>query len=380
MKYIKTIVLSLSLVILSALTFVGIANAQSFKTGDLITVAAGQTIDSMLFAGGNNINIAGNVNGDVYCAGQTITISGNIAGDVFCAGQTITISGKVDGDIRLAGQSVTISGTVGNSATIAAQDLLIESNGIINRDLLGGSQDVLINGIVSRDIVAGSNSLIINGLVGRDIKGNISTITLGTVGQVGGTVDYAGLSDPDVSSGGKIIGKVTRTELKQDKNTVSYSPMAFAAFGFVYLLITTIVLSVVLVALFPRTLQETATKATKTPIQTALIGAGAMIFAPVLIFLLLISFIGMPLAILAILVWIIIMIISGPFAGYLLGHLILKRSKNPFAIIILGSTILIVSCFIPFIGFVTMLLAYLFGTGMIVSKIVNLLPISITKK
>ena len=52
MKYIKLITLSLCLVVLSVLVFAGVTNAQSFKSGNTVTVAANETVDGMLFAGG----------------------------------------------------------------------------------------------------------------------------------------------------------------------------------------------------------------------------------------------------------------------------------------------------------------------------------------
>jgi len=371
MKHIKIITLSLGLVILSTLAFVGVANAQSFKAGDMITVPANENIDSMLFAGGNNINIAGNVNGDVYCAGENVIISGIIKGDVFCAGRTITISGTVEGSVRLAGQSITIGGIVGNSATIATQDLIIGKEGVINRDLLGGSQNVIINGQVKRDIVAGSESLIINGNIGRDINGDINAITIGASGQVAGNINYTGLSDPNIANGGGIIGTVTRTTPKNESK-MNFSPVAFAVGFFIYMLIAVILVSTILVMLFPRIFKETADKAIKMPAKTALVGAGAMVFVPISIMILMMSFIGIPLAILVMMSWIIIMIISTPFAGYLLGRLIMPKSKKPIYIIIAGSSVLIVSFFIPIVGFITMIAAYLFGTGMIVSNCIKI--------
>lgn len=47
MKHIKIITLAIGILFLSTLIFVGVANAQSFKSGDKITVAANETIDSM---------------------------------------------------------------------------------------------------------------------------------------------------------------------------------------------------------------------------------------------------------------------------------------------------------------------------------------------
>jgi cytoskeletal protein CcmA (bactofilin family) len=381
MNYIKVITLSLSLVILSALAFVGVANAQNFKTGNTVTVAANETIDGMLFAGGSNIDIAGKVNGDVYCAGQTITISGTVNGDVICAGQTITISGIVDGSVRLAGQSIAIGGTIGNSATVGTQNLTIDSNGVIGRDLLGGSQSITINGRVKRDVVAGSNSLTVNGKINRNIKGGLETLTVGSAGLIDGNVEYTGANDPNVISGGKITGIVTRTAPKAQPKTTIYAPMAFTIGWFVYSFIAMIVLALVLVTLLPRTFQESSNSALKTPWRTVFVGFSAIVLTPVMIVMLLITAIGIPLAILITLIWIIVMILSGPFAGYMLGRLIMRDSKQPVWIILTGVSILAITYFIPIIGFITMFAAYIFGTGMILVQSKNIFTKqSISKK
>jgi hypothetical protein len=381
MNYIKVITLSLSLVILSALAFVGVANAQSFKTGNTITVAANETIEGMLFAGGSNIDIAGIVNGDVYCGGQTITISGTVNGDVICAGQTITINGTVGGSVRLAGQSVSLGGTIGNSATVGTQNLTIDSNGVIGRDLLGGSQNITINGQVKRDVVAGSNSLTVNGKINRNIKGGLETLTVGSVGSIGGNVDYIGTSDPNVISGGKIVGTITRTAPKTQPKATIYAPMVFTIGWFIYSFIAMIVLALVLVSLLPRAFQESSSIALKTPWQTAFVGFGAIILTPALIVILLITVLGIPLAILISLIWFIVMILSGPFAGYMLGRLIMRDSKQPVWIILTGVSILAITYFIPIIGFITMLTAYIFGTGMILMQSKNMfIQKPVTKK
>jgi hypothetical protein len=379
-KYIKVITASLGLVILSTLAFVGIANAQSFKTGGTITVATNETVDGMLFAGGSSIDIAGKVNGDVYCAGQTINISGTINGDVICAGQAITISGIVDGSVRLAGQSITLSGTVGNSATVGTQNLTIGNEGAIGLDLLGGSQNTTVNGEIKRDFVAGANSLTINGKIGRNIKGGIETLTVGSSGNIGGNVEYTGTNDPTIASGGKIVGTANRTAPKQQTKTNRFTPMVFTFGWFIYAFIAMAVLATILVSLFSRVFQESYLNTLKAPGQTALVGLGAMILTPALIIILLISFIGMPLAVLILLIWSIIMILSGPFVGYTLGRLIIKDPKQPVWIMIVGTGVLTVTYFIPIIGFITMFATHIFGVGMILTQSKKLLFKTSAKK
>ncbi len=368
MKNIKIIALSLCLVFVSALAVVGLASAQSFKAGDSVGVSTNETVNSMLFVAGNNVDIAGTVNGDVYCAGQTLTISGTINGDVFCAGQTVLVTGIINGDIRLAGQTVTLNSTVSGSATIGAQTLVIDKNASIGRDLLGGSTDVTINGVIKRDIVAGATDLNVNGNIGGNIKGYVVNLNIGPVGVVGGNIEYTSKNDPVIADGGKVAGTVTRTAPKETANTNYYAPLAFAFGWFVYSLIAWIVTSLVLVALFPRIFAEATEKAKKKPGMTILVGILAAFLIPISIVILLVTFIGMPLAFLTLLAWFVVMLLTTPFAGYMLGHLIMPKSKQPLGIMALGTGILVITYFIPIIGFFTLLGAYLFGMGMILTR------------
>ena len=362
MKHIKLIAFSLGLVILSALVFVGVANAQSIKTGDSITVGANEVVDSILFAGGNNIDIAGTVNGDVYCAGQTINISGVVKGDVNCAGQTITVSGTIEGSLKLAGQSINISGVIGGSATIAGQSLTIDKSGVITRDLLGGSQNLTINGNVKRDVLAGSSMLTINGIIGRNVQGDAQDITVGSGGQIGGNLNYTSDNDPTIASGSVVTGTITRTAPTKD-SSFSVSPQVALISGFIYILVAVMIVALALAGLFPRILNEATASAIKRPGITFLTGALGMFLTPFAIVILLMTIVGIPLAILTMTAWAIILMLSTPFAGYLLGRIILKKSKQPIVIMSLGVSILIVTYFIPIIGFITSVGALLFGTG-----------------
>ncbi len=367
MKYIKVLTLGLSIIALSALIFVGTVNAQSIKRGDNVTVAKSETIDSMLFAGGNNIDIAGTVNGDVYCAGQTVTISGIINGDVICGGQSISISGIINGSLRIGGQSVTISGKITDSATIGSQTLTIDKTGMIGRDLLGGSQTTTINGTVARDIVAGAQNLTVNGNVGNNIKGGFENLLIGNSGQVGGIVEYTGPNELVINSGGKVVGEVTRTE-PQTSQRPSYSVAGLAFGGFVYMLLALLALSMILVVLFPKLFEKTAMATIKKPGWAALAGFVALFGAPLAIFVIFLTVIGAPLAILTILTCMTLAIISGPVAAYLLGKLLVPKITKPALTMLIGSVLLTILLFIPIIGFITMLAVGIFGVGSVIMQ------------
>lgn len=367
MKRMKLLVLGLSLLTLSVVAFSGVTTAQSVKTGNTVTVAAGEQVNSLLVANGTNIDIAGTVDGDVFCAGQTITISGTVRGDVFCAGQTINVSGKVDGSARLAGQTVSIGGTISGSATVASQTLLLEKSGLVQRDLSGGAQTATLSGTIRRDLAIGASSVTINGQVGRNIKGGIETLTVGSTGRVGGDVIYTSNTAATVSPGGTITGTVTRTPQTQQPKSNAYTLFELTLFSVIYSFVTLLILALALALLIPSVLREASSKTLSSPGHVVLTGLVGAVVVPILILGLLISIIGFPLGILALLLWLIVVILSGPFAGYTLGRLILKTEKNPFLIMLLGASLLLVSYFVPIIGLLTALAAYLFGTGMVLT-------------
>ncbi len=286
-------------------------------------------------------------------------------GDVFCAGQAINVSGKIEGSVRLAGQTVTLGGTVGGSATVTSQTLLLDKNSFVQRDLVGGAQTVALNGIIGRDVAIGASNIAINGQVGRNIKSEVETLTVGSAGRVGGDVDYTSNTSATVNSGGKITGTVTRTPQKQQTRNNSYAPFAFMFFSFVYTFVTLLILALALVLLIPSVLHEASSKTLSSPGRVVLTGLVGVIIVPIFILALLISVIGLPLGILALLMWLVVVILSGPFTGYTLGRLILKTEKNPIFIMFSGASLLLVSYFIPIIGFLTVIAAYLFGVGMI---------------
>lgn len=368
MNFWKTITLCLGVILASTLIFVGVSSAQSFKTGDTVGVAANETIDSMLFITGKNVNIVGTVNGDVYCAGGTVDVSGTINGDLICGAQTITVSGVIDGNVRLGGQTITISGTIRNSVTIGAQNLVIDKDAIIGRDLLGGIQVATINGSIGRDVLAGTQNITINGEVGRDFKGGTENFTVGSAGSILGNVDYTSNNEVNIVSGGKIAGTVKRTETPVKTENTSFSPFAFTIGWFIYSFVALLITALVLVGLFPRIFKEAAASAKKKPGTTALVGIAAAFVTPIVIVLLMITVIGIPLALLILLGWLIAAVLSGPFASYMLGKLIMPESKSVIWVMLVGGALLIVTFFIPILGFVTMLVSYLFGMGMVASR------------
>lgn len=354
--------------LLVTLPLLGIAlttNAQSFRTGDNITVPQNRTVNSTLYATGRSIDVAGTVQGDVICAGQNITVSGTVTGDVLCAGQSIHINGTVEGSVRLAGQNVTISGKVAENATVLSQNLTTDSDSSIGQDIGITAQDVVINGSVGRDFAAAGGNVIINNSIGRDIHGDLNKLTLQSDAAVQGLIDITSPNNIQRDTGSQVQGKITRHQPPESNNNTSWVGLGWLFT--LYILIAMLIVTLVLVLVMPGAFQAAANIALGSLGKTVLVGIASTVLVPIVIIALMFTIVGIPLGILLLLAWLIVLFLSGPFAAYLLGRFLLRdNARNAILVMLIGAIVLLVLYLIPFLNILVLLLALWFGVGMVV--------------
>ncbi len=343
-------------------------NAQSFRSGPNASVKNGETVDATVYAAGSTVEIAGTINGDLFCAGQSVHISGTVSGDVMCAGQTVTISGSVGGDIRAAGQTVTVSGTVGSNISVAGQTVTIASSAAIGGDATIGGADAVIGGSIGRDIVLGSSNATVEGKVGRNIQAEVEKLRLTGSAIVNGSLTYTSRNDAVIDSQARITGGQSHSLPPAESSRRA----GFGAGSIVALLVFLSALlgaSLLLVAVVPQILDKTAVKTLREPLKTFGVGVLFLFMAPVVVFVLFISIIGIPLAIMALLLWLLILMVSGPFFAYLIGKALWRRQDSAVLIMLLGSIVVLVGYLVPIVQFIAFLAAGTMGTGMVVLAI-----------
>lgn len=351
---------------------IGVVSAHDIRTGDNIVTAQNEVIDETLFAFGKTLDISSEVNGDIFCAGQTINVSGDVHGDVICAGQTINISGNVDGDIRLGGQTVNVSGRVDGNASIVSQTFTLQPSGEITGDLSTGAEDVSLSGPVGRDVaVAGSNVIIAN-TVGRNVLGSLESLELTSTAVVEGNIEYTSQNELVIDSGAVVSGSIDRN-IPESNSSNSSSIFGWAIAWVIYIFLAMLVTSLVLALLIPGVLKSTTDKIIKSPWKALLIGFLASLVAPLILIILGVTVIGIPLMILFGLIWIVIVMLSGPFTAFYLGRLLLSKS-GAFLTMLVGSVVLLVIYFIPIIGIFALIAAYWLGTGMILLELSKRTP------
>jgi hypothetical protein len=360
--------------VFAALGLARVASAYSIHSGDNVTLSQGSPIYDTVYMAGRTIDINNEVFGDVFCAGQNVTVSGTVHGDVICGGQTVNISGKVDGDVRLSGQTVTLSAQVGGNATIGGQSFVMDSSAAIAGDLTTGATDATLNGKIGRDLVIGSGTVNINNVVGRNIKAQSETMKLLSGARVGGNIELTSKNNISQDPAAVVTGKISLSSPKAETKSKHFALFGFGIVWFLYWFGAMLLTAMVLVLITPRLFNSVTNRALPAPWKALLVGFVACMVMPIVIILTAFSLIGLPLAFMLGLLWLVALLLSGPLFAYYLGRLVLRRSTKPLLIMLAGSSLLIVLYFVPFLGILAMLAALWIGTGMLLLELLRRTP------
>ncbi len=356
----------LAAIVLGIIVIPVVTLAADIRGGESVTVPKGETVDGDLYIAGNNIIIEGTVNGDIFAAAQTITISGPVKGGVSVAGQTINISGDIQNGARVAGQTITVSGSIGRDLVVAGSNVTVTGSARIANDLFLATGGARVDGMVGGNLKGGASNLTVNGSIKGNVNVQVDTMTVGSGAIIDGTVTYTSSKQAVVQSGAK-TGAITRKEppAQQPRQPFRGVGVAGRVFGYLAALAT----GIVLILLAPSTAVSIADGIRRKP--WASLGWGMVIFfiTPLVAIVLLITVVGIPVAVILFLTYCVAMYLTQVFVGILIGRMILYRNggkeSRPLLIggLALGLLILVVLGSIPFLNFITGLATALLGLG-----------------
>ena len=155
--------------LLATLTGVAIAQGvlgEKFRSGDTVTVAAGETVSNDLYAFAGTVRVDGTVDGDLVASGGLIDVTGTVTGDVLAAGGSVNITGTVGGDTRIAGGTLSVGGAIKEDLLATGGQLTVTSSGTVGEDLIAGTGRLTIDGAVTGDVLARAGTYTKTGTIG----------------------------------------------------------------------------------------------------------------------------------------------------------------------------------------------------------------------
>lgn len=365
--------------------------AFAVKTANSVYVRKEETIEGNLYAAGSNIVIDGSVKGDLICAGQTINVNGQVDGDIICAGQSVNVNGEAGGSIRVAGSSVNLNGKIARNVMAAGASIILANNAQVGWDMLTAGANVEILGKVSGDLHGAGANYNLAGEVGRNVSLRIDSrvksrnnnlafknklgLTIGPNAVINGDLKYTSEQDAAIDAKAVIKGQTVHNLPKAVAKKFNFLSLPWW-WGRLLRIFSALVIGLVLISFWRSQIIEI------TDLMLNKIGPSfgwgilTLILAPIIVFILLITIIGLPLSLILTALWLIALYVSKILTGILIGRSLLnnflaKQKDSLILAMIMGIIISYLIFSLPFMGWLAGLLAILWGLGGIMLALKN---------
>ena len=319
-----------------------------------------------VWAGGRNVEVASTSN-DALAGGESVNMVGEVMDNFFGAGRLVQVSGPVGGDVFLAGETVEIRDDVAGDVYAIGETVRIPAGVRVGGNLYFGGAVLDLDGEVAGDLVGGGADLMIDGTVLGDVRVDASNLHVGSGAVIGGDLVYESL-DPSDAIEGAVSGDVTWTAAER---TIDVDPDNGAGgwLGWrLFLLLGAMIAGIGLLLLFPSVLKRPSDILQREWPVSLGVGFAVLIGVPVLALFLAVFILPIPLSALAIAIWLPATYVARLVVAYAVGKVVLERGRKdkvakPLGALAVGMLILHVTYAIPYLGGLLMMIATVFGLG-----------------
>ncbi len=346
-------------------------NAQAPKTTIQANQPALERIDQVkMEASEQDISFNKQINGDVFCASsKRCVIDGVVADDALMAAMTIEIRGQINGDVRAVAKELVIeSGAkIQGNVSIFASKLTIKKGAIIGKDAMLSGGIVRIEGQIGRDAMVVSEETYIDGQIGRDVHIKSAKHTrVADSAKVGGNLSNISLTKDIAESA--ITGDFKHEDAKNSdskrRNWLSGNLIWSLSIG---------ALLVVVMIVRPQRFYQFSREQFKL-INIFYIGIGytMMIGLPIIALLLTTTIVGISVAILAMIIWALMLILAIPIAiYYLTNNTLAVFDKQNESLVLVGVVVYALINAVPVLAVVINLALIGLGSGLFVKFLVS---------
>lgn len=345
------------------------------------TVAAGETNREDIYGFfPDSVNITGTHQGDLIVCATSVNVSGELTGDLFACAQTVTINGRVGDSIRVFGNTLTITGIIEGDLLVFAENLTLAPGSRITGDVVTFGKMAVINGTVDGDLKASGASAIVNGDIGGDLSGTMGQLSLsGTVGRdcritcdtlkvdpkarIAGDLEYKAREPVDLEGKG-IVGGSIQFDKKEKK--AEEPERAFSWFT-LWRFLASLVVGFVLIGIFRRMTPSIEASVEREIIPSLGVGFVMAVVLPVAALIVGLLVVTIPLAVIALIAWLIAVYVAKLPVALWLGRRILRAlgsaDPSPYLGLLIGLVLLFLLFAIPYLGPFLWILTVAVGLG-----------------
>lgn len=314
--------------------------------------------DAAVYRQGQTVNLTGRFSENIFIAGGEVLVSVQAYDDLYVAGGSVNFdSGSASEFIGAAGQLKVNNVHIKDDVVAAGGEVEFGPETTIAGSLTAAGGTLHIDASIGEDAVIAGGTVYLSGSVNKDIKIYANKLVISSSAVIRGNLIYTA-DQVEIAPEAKILGQ---TIARPHENTKSEWVGRIAFYGFLFLL-GLFLLPALLASLLYKTVFQIATRVSENFWENVGKGVVFSIFFPVVWILLLVSGIGIPLAMtlifltgtLKILVWTASSFTLGHFARAYVPRKISKtmNRKRVFWQTLLGTIIIAGLICIPILGWI----------------------------
>jgi len=360
--------LKIFLAISVSLILIGTSEATVFQAQENYLLSEEQKIDDDLIVAGSTLKIDGTVSGNLISAGRFLTQNGTITGSIFNASQYADLFGKIQGSVTNFSQHLTLSGQIKRNLLAFGQNINLAQVSSIDGEATLYGAEILVAGVVLKGLRANGERIVISGMIKGDVNLNGKSITILPTAEILGNLTYKSPREAKIQAGAKIAGETKWTEVQAKKpKRPTFKRFSWVSFLF---LLASIVTGIVLMALFKPQVQKIKLTIQKSFWKSLGFGFVLAIVSPIGAIILMVTLVGIPLAVITTFLYLILFYTAKIFTGLALGETVIalfKKDQIPMGwSLIAGLVLLYLLVGLPYIGWLIYALSFMIGLGGIV--------------
>ncbi|RMG67130.1 MAG: hypothetical protein D6715_05370 [Calditrichaeota bacterium] len=335
----------------------------TYRGGETVHIAAGDTVRGNLFAGARYVDIEGVVTGNVYLSCEVARITGQVQGTVHAFLRRLEVRGSVGDQVLFFGESMILDGPVDGDVLAFGRSVELTSRAQLGGDLMVGCAELMLTGgRVAGGIRGGAGHAYLNGRVAGPVNLKLKEIHFGEA-----------FSAPAVHLTLKRPLSKSKMGAAPENLTVDVvkTRRFYQRIYFYWSIGAMIVVGLLMVALGKHRVEDMLAVARQRPLAGLGSGFLALVATPVAAILLIVLILTIPVGIILLVSYFISLYLSYVLSSMFVGNWILRRLRGNGSAaglalsVVLGVVLLALLEHVPHLGGLIKLLALCLGLGMI---------------
>lgn len=335
-----------------------------------IFVAASETIDDTLIVFGETVEVDGNVTGDLIAIGRRVSIRGRVGGQLITAAQSVTIDGEVDGGVIGFAESLGVSSPrIARNLYGFAATVNLSERTAIGQNAVMFAQRLDVDGSIGRDVLGFGETLEIGSTVGRSVTFFGNRIAVLAPARIAADVGIHVPSEDHItiSPSAVIGGEITKDfeTIKEDREEHSFGgAVVLQLLRFAAAFVT----GLIVLAIVPG-LRRVVIDSPGSALTAGGIGLVTLVAAPIIALLTAVTVIGIPLAVVAFMLWAVGIYLAKVVVAHVIGARLVDAAGTPrhYSVALAAGLLAVIAVVnVPFIGGLLNFVLTVCGLGLLV--------------